>query len=180
MFFRTLDKKVEIVRWVVKGSYIVPTDEEWFRFVHSSQFLNSVSILNTTKTYFIIDDDLDDQNFLIEALTANDARAQCITAVNGPAAINHLKTIGSNLPDAIFLDQNMPGLNGRQCLIELKKMPASKDIPVIVYSTSINIHEQQQLIALGASYFLVKSFSFQQLKEELSVVTTALVKREKQ
>ena len=73
----------------------------------------------------------------------------------------------------------MPGLNGRQCLIELKKMPAIKDIPVIVYSTSINIHEQQQLIALGASYFLVKSFSFQQLKEELSVVTNALVKREK-
>ena len=81
--------------------------------------------MNTPKTYFIIDDDLDDQKFLIEALTENDATVQCLTAINGQAAINHLKKVGSSLPDAIFLDQNMPGLNGRQCLIELKKCQPS-------------------------------------------------------
>ena len=65
--------------------------------------------LSTTSTYFVIDDDLDDQKFLIEALTENDKTVQCITAINGRAAIDYLKKVGSILPDAIFLDQNMPG-----------------------------------------------------------------------
>ncbi len=123
----------------------------------------------------MIDDDLDDQNFLIEALTENDATVKCITAVNGQAAINHLKKAGSSLPDAIFLDQNMPGLNGRQCLLELKKTPALKHIPVIIYSTSSDIFERQKFMDLGAFYFLIKSFSFQKLKEELLVITAALI-----
>ena len=70
----------------------------------------------------------------------------------------------------------MPGLNGKQCLIKLKKMPALKNIPVIVNSTSIDIHGRRNLMDLGAFYFLVKSFSYQKPEEELSLITADLIK----
>lgn len=133
--------------------------------------------MTASKTYFVIDDDLDDQKFLIEALTENEPTVKCDTAINGKDAINYLKTAGSSLPDVIFLDQNMPGLSGKQCLIELKKMPAHNHIPIIVYSTSNDVKERQQVMALGAFYFLVKNFSYQKLKEELNVIMEALQKR---
>jgi CheY-like chemotaxis protein len=130
--------------------------------------------LNHQKNYYIVDDDADDQQFLIEALTENDQSVQCIIATNGQAAIDHLKSGSSFLPDAIFLDQNMPGLSGRQCLVELKRTPSLKHIPVIVYSTSFDEREIHQIMQLGAFYFLVKGSSFDLLKKELKTISTAL------
>jgi CheY-like chemotaxis protein len=132
--------------------------------------------LNTTTTYYIIDDDLDDQQFLIEALTENDATVQCTTATNGQAAIDYLKKVDGHLPDAIFLDLNMPCMSGNQCLLELKSLPILKNIPVIIYSTSFNSQEKENCMKMGAFYFLVKSFSFQSLKEELTIINAALLK----
>ena len=131
--------------------------------------------MKATKTYFVIDDDLDDQQFLIEALIENDATAQCTTATNGQVAIDYLKKLDGHLPDAIFLDQNMPGMSGKQCLLELKSLPILKNIPVIIYSTSFNSQEKENCIKMGAFYFLVKNFSFQSLKEELIIINAALL-----
>ena len=78
----------------------------------------------TTKKYYVIDDDLDDQQFLIEALIENDPTAQCVIARNGQQGIQQLK-LERILPDAVFLDQNMPGLTGKQCLLLLKQLPSS-------------------------------------------------------
>ena len=128
----------------------------------------------TAKKYYIVDDDLDDQQFLIEALTENDATVECTTATNGQEAIDNLKKIGCLLPDAIFLDQNMPGLNGKQCLLELKSTASLKHIPVIMYSTSIDSQERETCLKIGAFYFLVKSFSYQKLKKDLLVIAVAL------
>lgn len=128
------------------------------------------------KKYYVIDDDLDDQEFLIEALIENDATAQCVTATNGQQAIQQLRKVNSILPDAIFLDLNMPGLSGKECLLQLKQIPFLKDVPVVIYSTSFDQHEREQCIKMGAFYFLIKSFSFQNLKEELAVINAALLR----
>ena len=88
--------------------------------------------------YYIVDDDLDDQQFLIEALSKNDPDSQCYSANTGSQAINNLKNSVVPLPDAIFLDLNMPQLNGKQCLAELKRTSSLKNIPVVIYSTTSN------------------------------------------
>ena len=131
--------------------------------------------MSETKKYFVIDDDLDDQLFLIEALVENDPTAQCTTASNGKQALQELRKINGLIPDAIFMDQNMPGMSGKQCLLELKQIPFLKHIPVIIYSTSFDSQERELCLKMGAFYFLVKSFSFQGLKEELAIVTAALL-----
>ena len=58
--------------------------------------------MNHQKNSYIVDDDVDDQQFLIEAFTENDPSMQCIIATNGQAAIDHLINESSFLPDAIF------------------------------------------------------------------------------
>jgi CheY-like chemotaxis protein len=132
--------------------------------------------LSHSKKYYIVDDDTDDRQFLIEALTENDPTAQCISVNSGQAAITNLKKEILALPDAIFLDQNMPGVSGKQCLAELKSSALLQHIPVIIYSTSFDEKEISKVMQLGSFYFLVKSSSFSKLKKELLFITAALDK----
>ena len=125
-------------------------------------------------TYYIVDDDIDDQNFLIEAITANDHYIQCFTAPNGKLAIQELKNSINPLPDAIFLDLNMPKYNGKQCLAELKRTPALKHIPVVIYSTSSYKKEMQDAMKMGASYFMIKKSSIKELQDELARIANEL------
>jgi CheY-like chemotaxis protein len=123
-----------------------------------------------TKIYFIVDDDIDDQRFLIEALVENDPFSRCFTASNGQEAITHFTDAVVPIPDVIFLDLNMPGLSGRQCLLTLKQTPSFQHIPVIIRSTTSNPKEIEEISKLGASYFLIKRESFEELCKELAAI----------
>jgi len=130
--------------------------------------------LKRPKIYHIIDDDSDDQQFLIDALADNDQTVKCFTAPNGQEGIRNLTAGMIPLPDAIFLDLNMPGMNGKQCLLELKRTPSLQHIPVVIYSTSSDKKEMAQVMEMGAFHFLVKAFSLKSLEKELSIILTAL------
>jgi CheY-like chemotaxis protein len=123
-----------------------------------------------TNTYFIVDDDIDDQQFLIEALIENNPLCRCFTASNGQDAILRLTDAIVPKPDVIFLDLNMPGLNGKQCLLILKHSPFFRHIPVIIYSTTSNKQEIQEINELGAFYFLIKPANFEELCKELASI----------
>jgi len=126
--------------------------------------------LTRKNTYYIIDDDIDDQQFLIEALTANDQNVQCFTALNGKMAIQALSASINPLPDAIFLDLNMPKFNGKQCLAELKRISTLQHIPIVIYSTTSDKREIEETLKLGATYFMIKKSSIKELREALSAI----------
>ena len=130
--------------------------------------------MTNAKTYYIVDDDTDDQQFLVEALTENEATSQCFTAHDGEEAITKLKNASVPLTDVIFLDLNMPGMNGKQCLAELKRTPSLQHIPVIIYSTSSDKKEIQETMEMGALYFLIKKSSFRELREDLYPIIDSL------
>ena len=130
--------------------------------------------MTKTKIYYIVDDDTDDQQFLREALIENDPIAQCFTAYDAQEALTNLNDALIPLPDAIFLDLNMPGLDGKQCLAELKRTPSLRHIPVVIYSTTSDEKEIQETLNMGASYFLIKRNSFNELKTALSPIIVAL------
>lgn len=117
---------------------------------------------------------MDDQQFLKEALIDNDPTAQCFTAYDAQEALTSLNDVLIPLPDAIFLDLNMPGLDGKQCLAELKRTPSLQHIPVVIYSTTSDKKEIQETLKMGASYFLIKRNSFKELKKALSPIVDAL------
>ncbi len=123
--------------------------------------------LKPGKTFFIVDDDADDQELFIEALTGIDKSCKCLTAFDGEDALQKLLN-GMDAPDLIFLDLNMPKMNGKQCLAEIKKNNKLHDVPVIIYSTSSEKKDIQETTRLGAAFFLQKPNSFDDLAKALT------------
>jgi len=108
------------------------------------------------KKLFIIDDDEDDQLFLHEAMNDLKIPIDCYYANNGESALKQLRNDEIPVPDFIFLDLNMPKLNGKECLVEIKKLPRYANVPIIIYTTSSNQKDKQETMQLGAHYFLTK------------------------
>jgi CheY-like chemotaxis protein len=120
--------------------------------------------MKSVKTIFLIDDDKDDQDFFIAALTGIENVCLFGIANNGKEALDILVNSVS-LPDVIFLDFNMPGMNGIECLVNIKKSTITKDIPVFMLSSAL---EQAELgRRLGAKGFIKKSSSIYELRTEL-------------
>lgn len=115
------------------------------------------------KKFFIADDDPDDQELFIEALHEIDALFKYETALDGQEALNKLMNNAINLPDYIFLDLNMPKMNGKECLAEIQKNQLLKKIPVIIYSTSADQKDMHEAMQLGAVFFLQKPNRFEEL-----------------
>jgi CheY-like chemotaxis protein len=123
-----------------------------------------------SKRFLVIDDDSDDRELFSEALASVDPEIVCDQATDGAEALKRLTTQEIDKPDIVFLDINMPVMNGWQFLTRLKSEDQYKNIPVIVYTTSSN--QKDKLIAdnLGALCFITKPHAFGRLKNMLGIV----------
>lgn len=122
------------------------------------------------KRLFIIDDDVEDQEIFMEAVREVDKSIQCYTATSGEDAIKQLEREMIMLPDLIFLDLNMPKLNGKQILREIKNLRQLRSIPVIMYSTSFAPRDLEEIDTLGAAYHLQKPARFDDLCRSLKMI----------
>jgi len=118
------------------------------------------------KILFLVDDDPDDKDIFQEALKVIDKNIVCYTASDGKDALNKLRE-ALFLPDVVFLDLNMPVMNGKDCLRELKEDKDLKHIPVVVYSTSAAEKEKTNCLKLGAVHFISKPPQFNVLVTKL-------------
>ncbi|NCI45907.1 response regulator [Sediminibacterium soli] len=112
---------------------------------------------------FLVDDDTDDRSLFMDALSEIDTAIELATAINGTEALEKMLAMPGRLPDYIFMDLNMPLMNGLQCLKELKKRAALAHIPVIIYSTSSHSKDKEEAARSGAFDYIVKPFSFTEL-----------------
>ena len=115
----------------------------------------------------LTDDDPDDRFLFEEALLSADPDITYQSAVDGLDAIDKLKK--GSLPDVIFLDVNMPRMNGIACLQELRQIPLLSEIAVIMYSTSS--YYRDECFKLGADAYIEKPSDFAKLCEKLKVIT---------
>lgn len=118
--------------------------------------------MKTDNLCLLIDDDLDDQEIFALALQQVNPELKCVSATSAHEALAKL-ALPSPLPAYIFLDLNMPRMNGKECLREIKKMSHLQDIPVIIYSTSSLRNDVVETLRLGASEFITKPFSMPEL-----------------
>jgi CheY-like chemotaxis protein len=130
--------------------------------------------MKNQKNFFIIDDDTDDQELMIEAFQELDPSIKCLSAYNGDEGLQMLRLGKVPLPDIIFVDLNMPRMGGKQLLILLKEDADLQNIPVIIYSTSSEVDEIKSLIDLGASWFLIKPSNFGELINKLREILAKL------
>ena len=108
-----------------------------------------------------VDDDLEDIEIFQDAVRTVDPAIQYIAAHSGKELFELLNNEGL-LPDHIVLDINMPGMDGRTCLKEIRKYPRFNDVNVIVYSTNSFPKDIAQIESMGAT-FVRKANSFNEL-----------------
>lgn len=116
---------------------------------------------------FLIDDDPDDKEIFCMALEDMGEEIRCIYASDGVDALKKLKE-EIFMPDYIFIDMNMPRMNGNQCLREIRKIGRLKDVPVYMYSTSADPEAVAETKELGAAGFIVKPTSVTELTKTLN------------
>ena len=116
---------------------------------------------------YIADDDSDDVEFFQEALADVSETAVLASGKNGMELMKKLLYPELPVPDIIFLDINMPLMNGLECLKEIKAHLHLKDIPVVMYTTSAISGTIEIAYRLGASLFIEKPSEFQALKDML-------------
>ena len=113
----------------------------------------------------LIDDDSDDfnvLNYIVEDIKAN-ARITSVTDTE-----NLPQQLKRDLPDLIFLDLAMPKKSGLDCLQEIRRDEELKDIPVIVYTDSVNTSEIGRAQKLGAFLYVQKPSSYSQFVKTIS------------
>ena len=120
--------------------------------------------MRKAKTILLVDDDEDDQLFFIKALSEIDNATLYTLANNGKEALDTLEN-SAIPPSLIFMDINMPMMNGIECLAEIIQNPQTRNIPVIFLST-----DQRQIEParkLGAKAFINKTANVKQLREQI-------------
>jgi CheY-like chemotaxis protein len=118
---------------------------------------------------FMIDDDADDREAFEVALREIDPKIECITANSGEEGLEKLDE-GSIIPSYIFLDLNMPGMDGWECLREIKKRKQLKHIPVIIFSTAECLKDRLELQRLEIARYITKPNTQREFTRAISKV----------
>lgn len=118
------------------------------------------------RNILLIDDDEDDQLIFQTVLSSITNTIQCVVVNDGELAIERMQAKTLN-PDLIFLDLNLPKMDGQQFLAAMKGKDRLKEIPVIVLTTHSNPDSLRTAKTLGATDFFVKPSRYSDLKKIL-------------
>ena len=115
---------------------------------------------------FIVDDDPDDRQLILDAFLDNNSAIDYFFIENGIQLMDTLRaTKPENFPSLILLDLNMPGMMGLHALKEIRENKNFTHIPTIVLTTSTFTQDESSSYKLGASCFLQKPQSYKELLE---------------
>nr|AGC72317.1 CheY-like response regulator [uncultured bacterium A1Q1_fos_1093] len=149
-------------------SYIVDRNIPYIWMTKTSDYVKYTYFMLPGLTCLLIDDDIDDQEIFLMALQDINLPVECVVANDGFHALEILHQDTMFVPDYIFIDLNMPRMNGKQCVKEIKKIEHISHVPVVMYSTSSSQNDVEESKKLGADYFITKPTSIYTLTKTLS------------
>lgn len=112
----------------------------------------------------LTDDDEDDRDFFRTAVATTDPDVNLLTFNDGVFLTEYLDSNPDVKPQIIFLDINMPRMNGFECLAKLRKRFNPLELPVVMYTTSENDNDLLEASRLGANLYVRKPSDFHRLK----------------
>ncbi len=108
----------------------------------------------------LVEDNAADARLAVEALRECTVPTHVAVVSDGLQALSYLRCegqyTGTVLPDVLLLDLNLPKMDGRKVLVEIKSDHTLKHIPVIIFTSSEAEHEVLLAYRHGASGYLVK------------------------
>ena len=100
--------------------------------------------MNKSYTILYVDDDLDDLHLISDAFQKYTDNLTVVHAGDGVEGLKVLQTMHEegSLPCLVIVDINMPIMNGKQMLEKMRGLPAYKNLPVILFSTSDSFNDK--------------------------------------
>lgn len=106
----------------------------------------------------IAEDDPDDGEIIIESFSRHQSFSKVDWVKNGRELLDFLENNKTFKPDVILTDLNMPLMNGIEALQKIHEVHELSDIPLFVYSSTINPIYAVKCRELGTKAFLIKPF----------------------
>lgn len=129
-------------------------------------------------TILLADDDEEDRMLIQDALRESRVLNELACVKDGVELLEYLRgegefahRAGAPLPGIILLDLNMPRMDGREALTEIKRDPRLRAIPVVVLTTSKAEEDIVRTYDLGVNSFVTKPVSFDVLIETMRTIT---------
>jgi len=119
------------------------------------------------KTIFIADDDNDDTFLFTDALSSIDPSIKLEVVKNGLALISLLSNLS---PDLLFLDLDMPGKNGLECLVDIRRNPLYALLPIVVFSSTTSPANIETAYEMGGDLFFIKPANYNDLVNSIKAV----------
>ena len=118
----------------------------------------------------LVDDDQDDRQFFANALESLDMNIELHQVENGQECLDFLNDESGDSINLIFLDLNMPVMDGIQCLEKIRTNDEHNDKIIAIYSTSKADRDIEETFVKGANIYIMKPSSFKDLKASLKQV----------
>ena len=103
-----------------------------------------------------VDDDPDDREMFCRAVKKISQDIVCTQVESGEDAV-HFFSKSEFSPDFIFMDINMPRMNGYECVKEIYQFANLSNTTIIMHSSSFNPRDQVEFGILGLQYLLKTS-----------------------
>jgi two-component system response regulator len=112
----------------------------------------------------LVEDNPADADLTREGFATSALQIELTVASTGTEAVECIHKRGrhtsASTPDLILLDLNLPGIDGRTVLVEIKRNEGLKGIPVSILTSSTAERDISQSYALGANCYVVKPIDF--------------------
>lgn len=125
----------------------------------------------------LVDDDAGDQELTRREFQRSKVRNDLRTVSDGEEALEYLTWTGrysdpesAPRPDLILMDLNLPRLDGREALAEIRKRPDLRSIPVVVMTVSSAHSDVVKSYDLGAAAYVVKPMDLVQFARALATL----------
>lgn len=130
--------------------------------------------MNEVLKIVLADDDESDRANFVDAFEELKVKSNVHTFKDGVELMQYIEDDNFSKPSIIFLDLNMPGKNGLECLKEIRANPKLKEIVVAIYSTSSSEKDIESTYINGANVYIKKPNDFSTLKQVLERVVKAV------
>lgn len=126
-------------------------------------------------TLFIIEDSEPDYEIFMRIVKKSSISCQIQHFETGEKALDYLQELSNQReneakkpqPSVILLDLNLPGINGKKVIEEIRLNSLFKLTPVVVFTTSSNPKDIEDCYLKGANSYTVKSMDFEILRENI-------------
>lgn len=133
--------------------------------------MRGVPMNNTARgVILLVEDNPDDRDLTIRALRKNRVTNEIIVSRDGSEALawlfdrDRLSAGGADLPVLVLLDLKLPKINGLEVLAAIRENVRTKDLPVVVLTSSDEERDMGESQRLGAAY-IRKSVDFTEFRD---------------